>query len=308
MQRRHASLVRAAADFVSARGALASIRATPANARALDDMDREIAVLNGRLEASAPRVDIAPEPGALGAITIDGTPVTGATDFRATRRTRIVISGVGEIAIAPPAAFGEAEKARLSQLEAARAKLLADCGAADAAALRADVVRRAEIEARLDALRAGLAALDCKEADLPAATSAIAEKIEAIKAQIADVLGDDSVPDAAIIEAKQEALQQKRKEATDARRRSARRSPGLPKGCATSPRRRPSRARTCRRSTPNCKRTSLSCPPPRGPSASATRAPRSRPRRAPTSAQSSLSSRCASARRRPTASPSWKRA
>ncbi|MBX9759396.1 MAG: hypothetical protein K2Y29_11530, partial [Beijerinckiaceae bacterium] len=219
MERRHASLVKAAADFTAARGALAAIRATPADARKLEDADRDIAVLRGRLEAAAPRVEITLAPGASGAIEIDGTAVTGAMDFRATRRTHIAIAGVGEISIAPPAAFGEAEKTKLAQLEAARAKLLADCGAADDAALRDEVARRAQIEARLDSLRAGLAALDCKEADLPATTAALAERIASIKAQIADVLGDESVPDAASIEAKQDALQKKRAEAATTRKR-----------------------------------------------------------------------------------------
>ena len=219
MERRHTGLVQLAGEFIAARAALAAIRATTADARALDDLDRQIAVMRGTLEAAAPRVEIAPAPGARESIHLDGSPVTGAMDFRATRRTRITIAGIGEITIAPPAQFGEAEKTKLAQLEAARTKLLAGCEAADDAALRADVGRRTEIEGTINALRAGLAALDCKEADLPAQTSALAEKIAATKAQIADVLGTESAPDPASIEAKQDALQGKRAETAAGRRR-----------------------------------------------------------------------------------------
>jgi DNA repair exonuclease SbcCD ATPase subunit len=220
MERRHASLMQSAGEFIAARAVLAAIRATPADARTLEDIDRQIAVLRGTLEASAPRVEIAPSPGAREAIFLNGAPVSGATDFRATARTRIAIAGVGEITIAPPATFGETEKAKLSQLEASRTKLLAACGAADAAALRAEVIRRSEVEGKLEALRAGLAALDCKEADLPAETSALAQKIAATRAQIEDTLGDEQAPpDPASIEAKQDDLRRKRVETAGARKR-----------------------------------------------------------------------------------------
>lgn len=219
LERRHAGLLQTTRDIAAVRGALGAIRATAKDVQAFEQANREIAVLRGRLEAAAPRVEITPAPDAHAQITIDGAAVSRQTSFHATRPARVAIAGVGEIAISPPAAFGEAEKAKLTQLEAARAKILGAADVADEAALRTEVNRRAELDSRLEALRAGLAALDCNEADLPARTTSLAESIAGVKAQMADLLGEDSAPDHAVIEAKQDALQRKRRETAEGRQR-----------------------------------------------------------------------------------------
>lgn len=219
LEARLSLLTQAADDLAAIRGALASNRASARHVQALDKIETELSQLRARLDAAAPRVAVTPARDASIGIELDGQRLSGPADFAALRRTILNIPGVGEIAITPPPAFGDAERKRMGELEAARTRAVADAGAEDADGVRAMANERARQEALLAGLAARLAALQSGETSVANDIVALREKVAATRATIRQALGEEETAlDAGAIATKQDALGAKRRSSAAARK------------------------------------------------------------------------------------------
>lgn len=219
LQRRVEMLETIAGQLANNKGARTRIVATAADSQAVDKIEREIALLQDRLNAAAPRIDVTPAHGAARAFLVNGQAITAPQSFRAKSATRIEIAGAGSILVTPPAGFGEAERESLSALQAKRVKLLAHAGADDLPGLQALLERARVLDSGLQGLRAKLTALDCEEDKLPGHTQILRKKIAEASAAIAEELGDEAPPEPDVIEDKQNALQHSRETCVRERRR-----------------------------------------------------------------------------------------
>lgn len=219
LQRRLDLLEKIAGEIAANKGARTRIVATAADVQAVDKIEREIALLNDRLNAAAPRIDVTPAPGAASAFVVNGAAIEGRQSFPAKSATTIEIAGVGSILVVPPPGFGEAERESLRDLQAERAKRLALAGADDLAGLQALLERARALDSDLQGLRAQLAALNCEEDKLPAQTQILRKNIAEAVAAITDILGVDAPPEPAIIEDKQKSLQESRARSANERKR-----------------------------------------------------------------------------------------
>lgn len=219
LEARLSLLTQAADELAAIRGALASNRASARHVQALDKIETELSQLRARLDAAAARVAVTPARDAAVGIELDGQRLAGPADFAALRRTILNIPGVGEIVITPPPAFGDAERKRMGELEAARSRAVADAGAEDAEGVRVLANERARQETLLAGLGARLAAVQSSEASVANDVVALREKVAATRAAIRQTLGEDETSlDAAAILAKQDALGRKRRDSAAARK------------------------------------------------------------------------------------------
>lgn len=219
LQRRLDLLEKIASDIAANKGARTRIVATAADAQAVDKIERDIALLHDRLNAAAPRIEVAPAPGAASAFIVNGAEIDGRQSFPAKCATTIEIAGAGSIIVTPPPGFGEAERESLRDLQAKRTKRLGLAGADDLAGLQALLERARGLDADLQGLRAQLAALNCEEDKLPAQTQKLRKNVAAAAAAISDVVGADAPPDLRVIEDKQQALQESRARCVNERKR-----------------------------------------------------------------------------------------
>lgn len=212
-------LTQAADELAAVKGALASNRATARHVQSIDKIETELAQLRARLDTAATRITITPSDGATQPILVNGEPVAQTTGFAVTTRTVLTIPGAGEIAIAPPAEFGETERKRMAELEASRARAISDAGATEVEDVRLLAEERTRTEAKLAAISAKLAALQSSESALPNDISALREKVAAARANIRQTLGEEeSVLDVRTLADKHDALEKKRRDNAAARK------------------------------------------------------------------------------------------
>lgn len=219
LQRRLDMLEKIAGEIAANKGVRTRIVATAADLREVDKIEREIALLNDRLNAAAPRIDVAPAPGAMSVFLINGAAIEGPQSFPARSATTIEIAGAGSILVTPPPGFGEAERESLRDLQAKHAKRLVLSGADDMAGLQALLERARALDSEMQGLHAQLAALNCEEDKLPAQTQILRKNIAEALAAIADELGDEAPPEPAVIEDKQKSLQESRARSASERKR-----------------------------------------------------------------------------------------
>ena len=219
LRRRLDMLEKIAGDIATNRGARTRIVATAADVQKVDKIEREIALLNDRLNAAAPRIDVAPAPGAMGVFLINGAAIEGPQSFPARSATTIEIAGAGSILVTPPPGFGESERESLRDLQAEHTKRLAHAGVDDMAGLQAFVERARTLDADFQGLRAQLVALTCDEDKLPAQTQILRKNIAEAVAAIEEILGTEAPPELATIEDKQKSLQESRVRSANERKR-----------------------------------------------------------------------------------------
>lgn len=219
LKRRLDLLEKIASDIAANKGARTRIVATAADVQAVDKIEREIALLNDRLNAAAPRIEVTPAPGSASVFLVNGAAIEGRQSFPARSATTIEIAGAGSILVTPPPGFGEAERESLRDLQARRGKRLALAGAEDLSGLQALLERARALDSDLQGLRAQLIALNCEEDKLPAQTQILRKNIAEAVAAIADELGDEAPPDLTVIEDKQKSLQESRARCANERKR-----------------------------------------------------------------------------------------
>ena len=177
--------VRAAAN----ERARAGNRATAETSAALDAMERELAMLDVRMQASAARLRVVLGPKGAGKVTLGGAPLLSDLDQAVLESLSIQVGDLATITVAAPALAGDAEGRKSAALRGKIAKLVADAGAADAAALRADRVARAAFELEAETMKAELAARGVKSGAAGAAIAALREEIAEIDARMAALSG-----------------------------------------------------------------------------------------------------------------------
>ena len=219
LQSRLGLLETIAGQMAAAKGARTRIVATAADMQSVDKIEREIALLQDRLNAAAPRIEVSPAPGARSAFMLNGEAIETQTSFPAKASITIEVAGIGSIRVTPPPGFGDEERELLRDLQARRAKLLAQTGAQDVAGLRTLLERARALDLDMQGLRAQLTAVNCEEDKLPALMLILRKNIGEADAAIADAVGDEAPPEPAIIEAKQKSLQENRVRAANERKR-----------------------------------------------------------------------------------------
>ncbi len=177
---RRETLAGLAARLAAIEAELAGLGADPKALDELEAIEREIDMVRARFEAGAARLVV--ESLRDGAVTLDGAPLSGRAAIALTRETEVEVAGLARIRAIPPAGFGLELDARKEALERRRADLLLRFGAADAAALRAQVeARRRQESGRAEAL-ATLKALG-------SAPGAVATELAALDAELARIAG-----------------------------------------------------------------------------------------------------------------------
>ncbi|MFN3891322.1 MAG: AAA family ATPase [Beijerinckiaceae bacterium] len=212
-------LAQAANELAAVKESLATNRATARHVQAIDKMDAELSQLRARLDAAATRIIVTPSQDPAAPIFLNGERIAHTTEFAATGRSILTIPGAGEINVAPPAAFGEAERKRILELEASRERTISDAGATNAESVRLLAEERNSAEAKLAAIGAKLAAIQSSEATLPGDIAALRERLAALRANIRQTLGEeDTALDAQVLADKHTALEARRRENAAARK------------------------------------------------------------------------------------------
>lgn len=163
--------------------ALARNLATPERIKAARAAHELAIGLEARLDAQAARLEIRLEPGAAGAVAVDGETVGDGFAKALRGRTRIAVAGVGEIAVTPADAGAQQER-ELAQARLDLKSALAATGCASVAqAMEAlDAARASKTEA--ENLRRRIEAI-ASEAGGGDASQALDRRIAAAEAAIA---------------------------------------------------------------------------------------------------------------------------
>jgi DNA repair exonuclease SbcCD ATPase subunit len=181
--------------------------------RSLDAIERAEDVIRARMEAGAARIVV--EARGDAAVTINGQPAAGGSARAVIETLRIDVGTDVSITVSPP--LGSMTTAEV-ELQAAREKLkalLARHDAASPADMRRMRQERLAVEEHERQLRAERNALGLKDQPVLAEIQTLSAEIASIDAEMARALaeiGAASLPDASEIEARQQALQQKRGE------------------------------------------------------------------------------------------------
>jgi DNA repair exonuclease SbcCD ATPase subunit len=197
--------------------ALRAATVTDAVIKALDGLEQEEDTLRARIDAAAARLTI--EAGSGSAVAVNGTAVEGHA-ARAVSEALTITVGTGvTITVSPPAATLAAAEAKLKDQRGRLAALLGEHMAASPAALRQLRAARMRSEDEARDLKAERAALSIPET--PAAEIAMLEAaIGEIDAELQQALAAHTgLPDAAAIDAEQQAVSARRGELRAARSR-----------------------------------------------------------------------------------------
>lgn len=201
---------------------LANNRATAALVTALDESERELAVLNARLEATAPEVEIEIAAAGAGKVSIDGVVLSENAVRRAIDPLAIRVADVATITVTPPKMASKADQKKREDNSMRLSKLLEDAGVGAASTLRAARARREPLEMEATALRAELKVLGIAEASPALAIERLNTEIEAIDTTVAEVLARmklENLPSMDEVTGQQNGLRQSREEARRQRQR-----------------------------------------------------------------------------------------
>ena len=169
-------------------GELRSIKVTAQDCKVLDDLERELSTLDGRLEAGAARVEVEILPAGAGKVTLDHEVVRQGTALPLLAPTTITVSDLARIKASPPAAFGRQELARRRSLEEQLANLLAKAAVVSVAQLRQAYARRSELETQRDGVLAQLRALGVQPDEAANAIAKAATDVAALDAMITQAM------------------------------------------------------------------------------------------------------------------------
>lgn len=202
--------------LVRNKAALAGNHATSAAITALDKVERELAMLAARLEASAPEVAIEVSAAGAGKVILGETAIEGSLVQAAVDPLTIKVGDLATIRISAPAGAQGAGLEKRAALQQQLSKVLGETQMASASELRAARTRRQELEVEATGLQAELTALQI-DAPSPAGTiERLKTEIESIDALIAEELarsGLAALPTADDIAFQQEDLRKRREEA-----------------------------------------------------------------------------------------------
>jgi chromosome segregation ATPase len=139
--------------------ALAANRATAERMHLLEVKEQSILLLESKLAAAAPRVQITYATGVAGRIRVGGMALANGAELNVRSPIVFEIDGIGTMTVAPAASERTHCERDIAGLGAEVAELLSAIGARDAADARDMQSRRQELVSSLDRQRAALAAL-----------------------------------------------------------------------------------------------------------------------------------------------------
>jgi energy-coupling factor transporter ATP-binding protein EcfA2 len=157
LHRLHGDVTEAIGEIAGVERCLTGNRVTEQSLMRLEVEEQEIRILRGRLDATAPRIDIAYDASGSQCISLDGVPLGDGTQLRPHRPITLNILGVGAITISPTSTEHDTDD--LAAHEGVRRQLLEAMSVADADAARVGLTKRRRSEARLLALKERLRAL-----------------------------------------------------------------------------------------------------------------------------------------------------
>ncbi len=190
-------------------GEIASIKVTAKHLQELDAIEREMALLDARLESSAAQLSVSIRPGSGVPVSVGDQAVKDSQTVPVTAPVTISVGDIASISVTPPAELTEEHgKARAAHL-ARQAKLLRACNAANPQEAREGFARKGALEAQLRGVMAQLGALGIDLKAPEKALTSLRKEIAQAEAEIAEALqraGVDALPDAASLEAQCKAL------------------------------------------------------------------------------------------------------
>jgi hypothetical protein len=148
----------------------------------IDGIERDLAKIEVRLQAGAPRFVVAVRDMAADQIYVDGAPLTGDYVGFATKATAIAIGAHATVTVSPPEGYGEKDRGEAADIGAKLAALLRKTGATSVEDARSRYARRQILLNGRARVAAGLSALNVE-------AGALSDEIERVRAGIAEAEG-----------------------------------------------------------------------------------------------------------------------
>jgi DNA repair exonuclease SbcCD ATPase subunit len=198
---------------------LAAIKVTAKHLRTLEETERELSLIDARLDATAARLTIKLHAAAKAAVSVSGRPAQDNETFAITEAISVSVGDIATLVVAPPDGFGkDHEKARKGFADKRR-KLLADIGCASLVELRDALARREERERQLKAIDAELAVFGIAPDGCEEALASMLNGVAVMSAEIAEAMtlaGVEAPPERGTIEEERREISAR----LDARRRA----------------------------------------------------------------------------------------
>jgi hypothetical protein len=187
---------------------LETIKVTPKRLRELEEADRELSLLDARLDAAAARMTITVMRKDAG-VEIGGRPALDGETIAITEPIRVAFGDAAALTLAPPRDFGKDQEKAREALQRRRRDLLTatECASLDQA--RSVFEKRGNCEVQLKGIEAELTALSVRPEEGEAALADLLGRIALAEAEIAKAMGradTAELPDAVMIAAERREL------------------------------------------------------------------------------------------------------
>ena len=216
LQRKQSGLEELSLRLVGNAAARANNHATPAVLAAANECERELSLLNARLEAVAPQITVELGPEGQGHVALGDRMIAENITQAVMDPLTLRIGAMATITVTPHAAANTADQTKRLALQQRLVHSLAEAGAPDLAALRAAAERHKALETENLGLQAELKAFGIAETSPALALERIRTEIATIDTYIAEALAKsrrEALPEENDIILRQDHLRLAREEA-----------------------------------------------------------------------------------------------